>query len=83
MQSSASSKQSQAGPRRRGRHGRDDDESLDEAPQLLDDEPADIEQARRLEEEEENESVEEVEDAEEDASPVFDEGPPGHDEPHE
>lgn len=82
MQSSTSSEQSQAGPRRRGRHDRYD-ESLDEAPQLLDDEPADIEQAIPLEENEENESVEEIEDAEDTTSRVFDEGPPSHDEPHE
>jgi hypothetical protein len=80
MQSWKSSKQSQAGPRRRGRHDRHD-ESLDEAPRVLDDEPADIEQAIPVEE---DESVEEIQDAEESASRVFDEGAPGDDdEPHE
>jgi hypothetical protein len=76
MQSRTSCKQPPVGPRR-GRH--DHDDSLDEVPQLLDDEPADIEQVNPVEE---NESVEEIEDAEENTS-VFDEGPPGHDEPHE
>jgi len=56
-----SSKQSPAGPRR-GRH-EDHDDSLDEEPQSLDDQPADIERAIPVEE---NESVEEIEDAEED-----------------
>lgn len=80
MQSSTHSKESQSGPRRRGRHDRHDG-SPDEAPQLLDDEPADIEQADPLEEE--NETVEEIEDTEESASRVFDEGSSSHDEPHE
>jgi hypothetical protein len=81
MQSWTSSKQSPAGPRRRGRYDRDD-ESLDEAPRLLEEEPGDIEQANPVDEVDENESVEEIEDAEENMT-VFDEGPPGHDEPHE
>ena len=72
-----SGKQSPAGPRR-GRH-EDHDDSLDEAPQSLDDQPADIERAIPVEE---NESVEEIEDAEEDTG-IFDEGLPSHDEPHE
>ena len=79
MQPWTSSKQSPAGPRRRGRYDRDD-ESLDEAPQLLEDESGDIEQANPVEE---NESVEKIEDAEENPSCVFDEGSPDHDEPHE
>jgi hypothetical protein len=64
MQPSTSSKQFRAGPRRRGRQDRDD-EGLDEAPQLLDDEPADMEQANPVEENEsvENEPVDETEDA--------------------
>jgi hypothetical protein len=43
---------------------------------LIDDEPADIEQADPFEED--NETVEEIEDAEERSSRVFDEGPPRH-----
>ena len=66
MQPSISSKKSSAGPRRRGRQDRDD-EGLDEAPQLLDDEPADMEQANPVEENEsvENEPAGEIEDADE------------------
>jgi len=79
MQSSKCSQQSQAGPRRRGRHDRHD-ENLDGAPRLLDDEPADIEQAIQVEE---DEPVEEIQDAEESASRAFDEGAPSDDEPHE
>jgi hypothetical protein len=71
--------QSQAGPRRPGRHDRDD-ESLDEAPQLLEDEPGDVERAGLVEE---DEPVEEIDDAEEDASRIFDEEPPGRDDPRE
>lgn len=78
MHSSAIRDQSRAGPRRRGRHDRDD-EGLGEAPQLLDDQPEDIEQANPVEEE--NESVEEIEDQEESPSRIFDEGSPDHDEP--
>lgn len=70
MPPSTSSKKSGAGPRRKGRQDRDD-EGLDEAPQLLDDEPADMEQANPVEEENElvenepveNEPVDETEDA--------------------
>jgi hypothetical protein len=80
MQSSTRRKESPTGPRRKGRHDRRD-ESLEEAPQLLDDEPADIEQADPLEVE--NDSVEQIEDAEDSASSIFDEGSPSHDEPHE
>lgn len=66
MQPSTSSKKSGAGPRRRGRQDRDD-EGLDEAPHLLDDEPADMEQANPVEENEsvENEPADEIEDADE------------------
>ena len=66
MQPSTSSKKSVTGPRRRGRQDRDD-EGLDEAPQLLDDEPADMEQANTVEENEsvENEPADEIEDADE------------------
>lgn len=84
MPSLTSSGQLQAGPRRRGRQDRHD-ESHDDAPQLRDDEPADIEPAD-IEQAvlvEDDESIEDVEDAEEGASPVFDDGTPGHDEPHE
>jgi hypothetical protein len=79
MHSSTSHNQSQAGPRRPGRHDRDD-EGLDEAPQLLEDEPGDIERADLVEE---DEPVEEIHDAEEGDSRVFDEGPPGRDDPRE
>ncbi len=80
MQFLTSNDQSQAGPRWRERHDRYD-ESLDEAPQLLEDEPVDMEQAIPAEEAEENESVEEIEDVEKDTSSVFIEGPPSRDEP--
>jgi hypothetical protein len=79
MHPSASRNQSHAGPRRPGRHDRDD-ESLDEAPQLLEDEAEDIEQANLIEE---NESVEEIENAEESPSRVFDEGQSERSESHE
>ncbi len=61
MQPSTCSKQSTGGPRRRA----DRDEGLDQARQLLDDEPADMERANPIEENEsiESEPVDDVEDA--------------------
>jgi hypothetical protein len=69
-----------SGPKRRGRDDRDDDESLDEAPRLLEDDEEDVERADLIEE---NESEEEVENAEENLSSVFDEEPPGRGSPNE
>jgi hypothetical protein len=77
MQFSTSQKRSQPGPKREKHYSYD--ESIDEAAQLLEDEPVDIEQAIPAEE---NEPVEHVEEAEE-SSAVFDEGPPNRVEPHE
>jgi hypothetical protein len=56
------SKEFKAGPRRRVRQDRDD-EGLDEAPRLLDDDPADAEQAIPVEENEsiDNEPIDEIE----------------------
>jgi hypothetical protein len=63
MQPSTSRKKCVTGPKRRGRQDRD--EGLDEAPQLLDDEPADMKQANPVEENEsaENESVDDIEES--------------------
>ena len=67
------------GPKRREKHYAYD-ESVDEPAQLLEDKPVDVEEAVPAEE---NEPVETIEDAEDSTSPVFDEGPPSRDEPHQ
>ena len=71
MQFSRGNKQRRAGPKRREKHY-SYDESLNEAPQLLEDEPTDIEQEIPVEE---NEPVEHIEEAEESPSSVFEERP--------
>lgn len=67
------------GPKRKEKHYAYD-ESVDEPAPLLEDQPVDIERAVPAEE---NEPVETIEDAGDSTSPIFDEGLPSHDEPHE
>ena len=79
MQSSPGDKHADAGPKRRPRHY-SYDESVDEAPRLIEDEPVEVERAVPAEE---NESVQKIEKEDEPAPPAFDEGDASRDEPHE
>jgi len=67
-----------AGPKRRAKH-LSYDESVDEAPALIESEPVDVEGAVPAGE---NDAVEQVEQPD-DAPVAFNEGAPGRDEPHE
>ncbi len=79
MRLSASNEQSRTGPNRRQKHY-SYDESPNESPQLLEDEPVDIEHAVPMEQ---NEPVENIEDSDENDSEIFEEGVPDRDQPRE